>query len=129
MLDDRTANGRSVSHCIGEFIWTRANNRFGWTSLLGVPAGSPKVPVGAVPARVENLEGLPPTFIGVGSIDLFVDEDITYARRLIDACVPTELHVFPGAYHSFDLLNPAAAVTKRFTELWTSALRRAFLGA
>jgi len=94
-------------------------------ALLGVPAGSPEVPAGAVPARVENLSGLPPAFIVVGGIDLFVDEDIEYARRLITAGVPAELHVVPGAYHAYDLLVPKASVTARFTEYWTTALRRA----
>jgi acetyl esterase/lipase len=125
MLDDRTGSSRPVPSHIGEFIWTAQSNVFGWTSLLGVPAGSPKVPAGAVPAREENLSGLPPAFIVVGAIDLFVDEDIEYARRLIAAGVPAELHVVPGAYHGYDLLVPKAAVTARFTEYWTTALRRA----
>jgi acetyl esterase/lipase len=125
MLDDRTGSSRPVPPHIGEFIWTAQSNVFGWTSLLGVPAGSLVVPAGAVPARVENLSGLPPAFIVVGAIDLFVDEDIEYARRLIAAGVPAELHVVPGAYHGYDLLVPKAAVTARFTEYWTTALRRA----
>jgi acetyl esterase/lipase len=126
MLDDRTGSSRPVAPHVGEFVWTAQSNVFGWTSLLGVPAGSPKVPAGAVPARVEDLSGLPPGFIVVGAIDLFVDEDIEFARRLIAAGVPAELHVVPGAYHGYDLLVPKAAVTARFTEYWTTALRRAF---
>ncbi len=124
MLDDRTGSSRPVPAHIGEFVWTAQDNVFGWTSLLGVPAGSASVPEGAVPARVKNLAGLPPAFIGVGSLDLFVDEDIEYARRLIASRVPTELYVIPGAYHGFDLLAPDAAVSKRFTECWTAATRR-----
>jgi acetyl esterase/lipase len=126
MLDDRTGSSRPAPPHIGEFLWTAPSNVFGWTSLLGVPAGSTKVPAGAVPARVEDLSGLPPAFIVVGAIDLFVDEDIEYARRLIAAGVPAELHVVPGAYHAYDLLVPKAPVTARFTEYWTTALRRAF---
>jgi len=126
MLDDRTGSTRPVPPPIGKFIWTAPSNVFGWTSLLGVPAGSPNVPAGAVPARVKNLSGLPPTFIVVGAIDLFVDEDIEYARRLIAEGVPVELHVVPGAYHGFDLLVPDAKVSARFTGYWTTALRRAF---
>jgi acetyl esterase/lipase len=125
-LDDRTGSTRQVPPYIGQFVWNAESNRFAWTSFLGVPAGSPTVPAGAVPARVENLTGLPPAFIGVGAIDLFVEEDVEYARRLIIAGVPTELHVIPGAYHGFDVLVPDAAVSKRFTESWIVALRRAF---
>jgi len=125
-LDDRTGSTRQPPPSIGQFVWNAGSNRFGWTSFLGVPAGSPTVPAGAVPARVENLAGLPPAFIGVGALDLFVDEDVEYARRLINAGVPTELLVVPGAFHGFDVFVPDAAVSKRFTESWMVALRRAF---
>ena len=77
-------------------------------------------------ARVEDLTGLPPTFIGVGALDLFVNEDIEYARRLLDAGVSTELVVVPGAYHAFDLVSPQAAVCQAFTAAKLEALRRAF---
>lgn len=126
MLDDRTGSTRRVPPHIGQISWGEAGNRYGWTALLGVPAGSATVPYGAVPARVENLAGLPPAFIGVGAIDLFVDEDIEYARRLIDAAVPTELLVVPGAYHGFDLSVPDARVSKAFVESIAMALERAF---
>jgi acetyl esterase/lipase len=125
MLDDRTGSTRPVPPSIGQIGWGAGSNRFGWTSLLGVPAGSAKVPYGASPARVENLAGLPPAFIGVGAIDLFVDEDVEYARRLIDAAVPTELLVVPGAYHAFDLMVPEAQISKAFIQSVTAALLRA----
>jgi acetyl esterase/lipase len=54
---------------------------------------------------------------------------VEYARRLINAGVPTELQVIPGAYHGFDLLVPDAAVSKRFAVAWTIALNRAFANA
>lgn len=123
MLDDRTGSTHQVPPHIGTFVWTAEKNVFGWTSLLGVPAGSTRVPAGAVPSRVENLAGLPPAFIGVGSIDLFVEEDIEYGKRLIAAGVPTELHVLPGAYHAFDLLVPNARITARFNQTWIAATR------
>ncbi|MEP6831281.1 MAG: alpha/beta hydrolase [Rhizomicrobium sp.] len=124
MLDDRTGSTKRVPPHIGHFIWTEAANRFGWSSLLGIPAGSASPLPGAVPARVENLRGLPPTFIGVGSIDLFCEEDIEYAKRLVLAGVSTELFIVPGAYHGFDIIAPDARVTVQFKEVWQSALRR-----
>jgi acetyl esterase/lipase len=124
MLDDRTGSVRTVAPHLGAYVWDAAANRFGWTSLLGVPAGSDSVPQGAVPARVENLRGLPPAYIGVGSIDLFVEEDIAYAQRLIQAAVPTELHIEPGGYHGFDIILPDAKISKRFKAAWKDALRR-----
>jgi acetyl esterase/lipase len=124
MLDDRTGSSRAVPAHLGVFVWDAAANRFGWSALLGVPAGSDSVPHGAVPARVKDLRGLPPTFIGIGSIDLFVEEDIAYAQRLIQAGVPTELFIAPGGYHGFDIIVPEARISKRFKVAWNDALHR-----
>jgi acetyl esterase/lipase len=125
-LDDRTGSSHPAPPAIGQFMWTPSANRFAWSSLLGVPAGSSKVPVAAVPARVTSAAGLPPAWIGVGSIDLFVEEDMEYARRLVHAGIATELLVMRGAFHGFDLLVPDAGVSKQFTASWKSALRKAF---
>jgi acetyl esterase/lipase len=124
MLDDRTGSTRRVPPYIGHFVWTEAENRFGWSSLLGRPLGSPSVLPGSVPARVKDVSGLPPTFIGVGSIDLFCEEDVEYARRLILAGVRTELFVVPGAYHGFDVVTRDARLSVEFRSAWQSALRR-----
>jgi len=125
MLDDRTASSVAVPPSMGQYIWTRNNNRFGWTSLLGRPAGSAGVPVKSVPARVDNLTGLAPAWIGVGSIDLFVGEDIAYGRRLMDAAVPTEMHVVPGGFHAFDIIAAEAPLSVAFAQAWSAALARA----
>lgn len=84
------------------------------------------VPKGSVPARASNLGGLPPTYIGVGSVDLFVEEDIEFAKRLIEAGVSTELCVAPGAYHGFFFLSPHATVSKEFAASFNAALARGF---
>jgi|HubBroStandDraft_2_1064218.scaffolds.fasta_scaffold25898_4 acetyl esterase/lipase len=125
-LDDRTGSINPAPPAIGHFMWTPSANRFAWSALLGVPAGSSKVPAAAVPARVASVAGLPPAWIGVGSIDLFVEEDMEYARRLVHAGVGTELLVVRGAFHGFDLLVPDAEVSKQFSASWKSALRKAF---
>ena len=125
-LDDRTGSSHPAPPAIGHFLWTASANRLAWSSLLGVPAGSSKVPVAAVPARVASVAGLPPAWIGVGAIDLFVEEDMDYARRLVHAGVATELLVMRGAFHGFDLLVPDAEVSKQFSASWKSALRKAF---
>jgi acetyl esterase/lipase len=111
---------------MGYGAWTPEANRFGWSSLLGVPAGSDEVPAGAVPAREDNLAGLPPAFIVVGSVDLFADEDIEYAQRLVAAGVPTELHVLPGGYHGFQAASPDTSLARRFNAAIDAALARAF---
>jgi acetyl esterase/lipase len=125
MLDDRTGSTRAVPDPIGTLLWTASSNVFGWRSFLGQEPGGSAVPAAGVPARVETLSGLPPAFIGVGSIDLFVQEDIDYARRLIEAGVPTELLVVPGAFHGFDLIAADTSVAKRFNAAKHEALRRA----
>jgi acetyl esterase/lipase len=126
MLDDRTGSARPAPPEIGRILWRPADNRFGWTSLLGVPAGSAHVPKGSVPARLEDLRGLPPAFIAVGSIDLFVDEDIDYARRLVDTGIPTELHVYPACFHGFN--GFPTEITRQFNAARTRALKDAFAG-
>ena len=67
----------------------------------------------AAPARAVDLAGLPPTFISVGALDGFLDEDVDYATRLLRAGVPTELHVYPGAPHGFDLMLPGTQIARR----------------
>lgn len=108
MLDDRTCTSADPHPHTGEFIWTPHNNRFGWHALLGEEPGGPNVSPYAAAARAGNLAGLPPTFISTGALDLFLEEDIEYARRLLRAGVPTELHVYPGAFHGFDLMRGTA---------------------
>lgn len=126
MLDDRTGSSRAVPSHVGNIIWNAEKNRFGWEGFLGMKPGGKRVPPAAVPARVENLAGLPPAFIGVGTIDLFVDEDVEYAQRLSATGVPVELIVVPGGFHGFD--NPAfpARVTRWFNEAKLDALKSAF---
>ncbi len=123
MLDDRTCNEKLPEH-LGAFVWSPEANRFGWSALLGCAPGSGTVPPYAVPARAESLAGLPPAFIAVGSLDLFVMEDLAYAQRLIEAQVPTEFHVYAGAYHGFDVM-PDAEPVRRMNRDATQALRRA----
>jgi acetyl esterase/lipase len=126
MLDDRTGSTHRLPPYIGHFIWNEEDNRFGWSSLLGVPAGSDSVPPNSVPSRIGDVAGLAPAFIGVGSIDLFGPEDVKYASRLMLAGVSTELHVVPGAFHGFDIFAPTAPLSLQFHQAWNAALKRAF---
>lgn len=123
MLDDRTGTVGDPHPTAGEFIWSAAHNRFGWAALLGQAAGTDGVSSYAAAARAEQLAGLPPTFIGTGSLDLFVEEDMDYARRLMRAGVAVELHVYPGAYHAFDIATDAGIAVKARRDC-VEALRR-----
>jgi acetyl esterase/lipase len=126
MLDDHTGSTRMPPPFIGTYGWSAANNKLGWASLLGIEPGGASAPKGAVPARVEDVSGLPPTFIGVGSLDLFVDEDMTFAQRLVRAGVQTKLLVVPGAFHAFEGVVPNARISKEFIAAWRSELAAKF---
>jgi acetyl esterase/lipase len=123
MLDDRTVVMQNPHPFAGEFLWTAHNNAFGWSALLGAAPGSAQVSAYAAPARALDLSELPPTFISTGGLDLFMEEDMEYARRLMRQGVSVELHVYAGAYHGFDLLtNAPVAIAARRDSL--AALRR-----
>ena len=101
MLDDRTVLAAEAAGA-SSVVWTPASNRYGWSSYLGHDAGLADVAPYAVPARRVDLTGLPPAWIGVGSVDLFHAEDLAYARRLRAAGVEVELHEVPGMPHAAD---------------------------
>lgn len=126
MLDDRTGTTSDPHPYCGEFVWQPASNRYGWASLLGTEPGGPQTPYGAAPARVDDLSGLPAAFIVVGGLDLFLEEDLEYARRLVRAGVPAELHVIPGAFHGFGVGGQDAPQVQTMLRLRREALARAF---
>lgn len=125
MLDDRTCVDPEPHPYAGEFVWTPEHNQFGWRSLLGKEPGGDDVHETAAPARAKDLSGLPPAFISIGSLDLFLDESLEYTRRLARAGVPVELHVVPGAYHGFGIAADSPQA-KQAVELRMEALARAF---
>ena len=102
-------------------IWDRSGNIEAWQWYLG----EGKVDHYAAPVLAEDLTGLPPTYIDVGTVDLFRDEDIAFAMRLMAAGVPTELHVWPGAYHGAEGFAPEAALSRRIVAGRMEAMRRA----
>jgi acetyl esterase/lipase len=126
MLDDRDAT-RSCSVFSEAPIWSRDDNRRGWRAYLGEAAGGPDVSPYAAAARAtdEQLRGLPPAFIAVGSAELFLEEDVEYALRLAHAGVPVELHVYPRAFHGWDGFAPNSPLAQRFVSDRDRALRHA----
>jgi len=124
MLDDRDAT--PANHEITDpAVWNRTSNQRAWAAYLGDLAGG-DVPLYAAPARatVDDLRGLPPAYVDVGELDAFRDEDIEYAQRLLQAGVPTELHVTPGAFHASEMYNPGADSSRRIERARMEALRR-----
>jgi len=125
MLDDRAITYSSTAYDEST-IWNRNDNRSGWTALLGSRIGTDDVSPYAAPARATELAGLPPAFLDVGEVETFRDEVIDYARRLLVAGISTEFHVYPGAFHGFDLLAPDSTLAGRAWRSRWEALARAF---
>lgn len=120
-LEDRLAAPQDDNPCTGEFVWTRANSAYCRDAYLSGDNPSPY----ASAARATDLSGLPPAYIAVGSLDLFVDECLAYTARLTRAGVPVELIVYPGAFHGFKMAI-ASSVAQRAERDNLAALRRAF---
>ncbi len=138
MLDDRTGLGGIEIPGRGEFVWTARRNAESWGAYLGRPANiRPASATGtaqslpgrwAVPARREDLSGLPDAWIGVGDLDLFMEEDITYAKRLQAQGITAQLRIEPGMYHGADYCTWSAAM-RDFRSEAVSALGRALRSA
>lgn len=123
MIDDR--NETPSSHEITDVgIWDRSANLEAWEWYLGGEDADGY----AAPARMEDVSGLPPTFIDVGEMDLFRDEDLAFATRLMQAGVPVELHVYPGAYHASETFAPEVPLSQTIRGNRIEALRRALHG-
>jgi acetyl esterase/lipase len=123
MLDDR--NDTTSSHAITDFrVWNREANLLGWGAYLAGNDARADVEPYAAPARATDLKDLPPAIVTVGDLDLFLDEDIAYAQALLAAGVPTELHVYPGAFHGSNSMVPHADASQRWKRDEMAALRR-----
>jgi len=105
MLDDRGL-AHSLTQFDGVGVWDRVSNETGWAALLGAARGTDAVSPYAAPARADDLSGLPPTFIDVGSVEVFRDEATEFATRLWRDGCDAELHVWAGGFHAFDIFAP-----------------------
>lgn len=123
MLDDRSAV-RADFASDGFLVWNQASNYFGWEAYLRAKPGAAQWPAYAVPARRENLSGLPPLWLGVGTLDLFHDEGVAYAERLRAAGVASECYIIPGAFHGFDTFALQSQVVQAFMRAQVEALRK-----
>jgi acetyl esterase/lipase len=120
MVDDRSCDRPSVRNRRYR-MWSPKTNRLGWTAYLD--GADPHV---AVPSRHTDLSGLPPAWIGVGTLDPLHDENVEYARRLKDAGVACEIDTVAGAFHGFDIVAPTAGVSRAFFDRQCEALQKAF---
>jgi acetyl esterase/lipase len=110
MLDDRNSTVSSRQF-VGVGVWDRVANGVGWSALLGDRQGGADVSVYAAPARSEDLGKLPPTYLDVGSCEVFRDEVVAYANKIWAAGGSAELHVWAGGFHGFDQIAPSAVLS------------------
>jgi len=123
MLDDRTVLRTEIDDS-NNVTWTHSSNQYGWESYLGQKCGFEDIPAYSVPARRVDLSGLSPAWIGVGNLDIFHDEDITYAQRLKKFGVDCDLKVIPGAFHGFDVFDPQIPIVQEFRKSQIAALKK-----
>ena len=127
MLDDRTVLRNDIDDSNSP-AWSQKSNHFGWKSYLGENYGKQEIPPHAVPARRKVLSGLPNAWIGVGTLDVFYEENLTYAHRLREAGVACEQTIVDGAFHGFDVFDPNLPIVQEFRRSQISALRKYLVG-
>lgn len=123
-LDDCIREGSQANPFTGEFIWTREASAYCRAAYLGKDHNTS--PYGSA-LRADSYSDLPPTFVAVGALDLFVDECIDFSRNLLRAGVPTELIVYPGCFHGFQMAA-TARITARSRRDSLNALKKALIG-
>ncbi|MFF8818552.1 alpha/beta hydrolase [Leucobacter sp. NPDC015123] len=123
MIDDRN-DTVSAQQFEGIGVWDRTSNYTGWNALLGERRGGPDVSAYAAPARASDLSGLPPTFIDVGSAEVFRDENVAYATAIWAAGGECELHVWPGGFHGFDAFASHAQLSREMVKARNAWLNR-----
>jgi acetyl esterase/lipase len=107
--------------------WQSVNSPHSWRYYLrGVAEpGGVDVPIHAAPARatVEDLKGLPPAYVAAYQVDPTRDEGLDYARRLIQAGVPTDVRHYAGAFHMAHFI-PGTTIGARMIADRMEAIRR-----
>lgn len=123
VIDDRMSTA-SMAAFVNTPGWNQPNSVHMWRNYLGAARDGEVSPY-AAPGRATDLRGLPPAYVMTVEFDPLRDEGVEYARRLIGAGVPTELHVFPGAFHGFDAAAPQATLSRRSLTEQCAALAEA----
>lgn len=125
MIDDRN-NTPSTNEVKEGIVWNQKTNEAGWQMYLRELHGTNHIPAYAAPARAEDYRNLQYTYTCVGQLDPFRDETLTYVTKLAQAGVDVEFHLYPGAYHGFESLNPEAEISVRVVNEYVQAVKHGF---
>lgn len=125
MINDGN-NTPSANEITEGMVWNQKSNDFGWKCYLGDLHGQDDVPIYAAPARAEDYSNLPYTFTCVGQLDPFRDETLSYVTKLAQAGVDVEFHLYPGAYHGFEMLNPQSQLAQQVIHEYVNAIKVGF---
>ena len=111
MLDDRMQTP-SMKDNNGP-LWNITSNKAAWKLYLGAAFKTDSVSIYAAPARLNTYEGLPPTYSFVGREEPFYDETKNYIEQLQKAGIKSQLDIYPGVFHAFDLVVPKAKISQK----------------
>ncbi|GAA5092374.1 alpha/beta hydrolase [Microbacterium yannicii] len=102
-----------------------------WDCYLPDHDARKNVTASPLQAPVDELKGLPETFLIVDENDVLRDEGEAYGRKLIEAGVRTTLVRYDGTIHDFMMLNPlrSSAASTAAIEQAIHVLRKAFAAA
>ncbi len=119
MIDDRHTTPSS-KQIVDIGVWDREGSIEAWNWYISNADPDSY----AAPTRALDLRDLPRTYMDVGELDLFRDEDLLFAQRLAQAGVSIEFHIWPGAYHCSEFFAPDAALSKQIWATRYAAIRR-----
>ncbi|SOC45050.1 alpha/beta hydrolase [Ureibacillus acetophenoni] len=125
MIDDSN-NTPSANEITDSMIWNQKLNDSGWKMYLGELYGKEEIPVYAAPARATDFSNLPTTYTFIGQLDPFRSETLTYVSKLAEAGIDVEFHLYPGGYHSFEILNPTSKIGQKASNDFLDAIKEGF---
>ena len=120
VVDDRLATPSMVEYRSTP-VFDRYQAELMWRRYLR--SWKEEVPPYAAAGRARDLRGLPAAYVQTAEYDPLRDEGLDYARRLVDAGTAVELHLYPRTFHSFDMVVPTAAVSRRAFQEYLDVLR------
>ncbi|KAM5344094.1 hypothetical protein ACJ41O_012631 [Fusarium nematophilum] len=74
-------------------------------------------------ASGEQVKGMPPTVLGISGLDPLRDEGLLFGKKLAEAGVPTDIHVFKGLPHGFRRFGKQLTECDRWDKVMEDGIR------